>query len=65
MKQNDFEASLRRIEAIVARLSDSECGLDEMMAIYKEGKKLISDCEERIDKAALQIKILTSGKEAE
>ena len=56
-KNIDFEQSLKRLEEITNQVSKGELSLDESLALYQEGKKLIEqmqqalkDAEEKVEK---------------
>ena len=56
-----FEAALKELEDIVARLEQGRIGLEESIAIYERGEhlkahceKMLKDAEARIDKITLR-----------
>ncbi len=59
-----FEDALRELEAIVERLERGQLGLDEALAEYERGVRLIRHCRELLQKAERRIEIL-SGIDAQ
>ena len=59
-----FEASLTQLEGIVHELEDGRVGLEESLARYEEGVKLLRHCHGLLTKAERRIEIL-SGVDAE
>ncbi|HOA50657.1 MAG: exodeoxyribonuclease VII small subunit [Thermogutta sp.] len=54
-----FEDALRELEAIVERLERGQLGLDEALAEYERGVRLIRHCRELLQKAERRIEILS------
>ena len=50
-KKLDFEASMARLEEIVALLERGEAPLEQAMALFEEGAKLLRECTAQLDKA--------------
>ena len=40
-----FEDSLKKLEALVAKMESGEMGLDEMIAAFESGRKLVAECQ--------------------
>lgn len=59
-----FEAALAKLEAILRALEDGEAGLDESLAHYEQGVKLIRQCHELLERAERRIELL-SGVDAD
>jgi exodeoxyribonuclease VII small subunit len=55
-----FEAALARLEAIVARLEAGNLPLDEAVALYEEGMRLVTLCGQRLDAAELRVSQLAA-----
>lgn len=55
-----FEASLDRLEQIVARMESGALGLEEMMACFEEGQRLIGVCSAKLNEVEKKIEILVS-----
>ncbi|HEX9829603.1 MAG TPA: exodeoxyribonuclease VII small subunit [Bacteroidota bacterium] len=58
-----FEASLKRLEAIVESLESGDVPLDKAMELYEEGVLLSKLCSEKLRNTELRLKKL--GKDAE
>jgi exodeoxyribonuclease VII small subunit len=56
-----FEAALTRLEAIVARLEAGNLPLDEAVALYEEGMRLVTLCGQRLDAAELRVSQLVAA----
>ncbi|GAC1395670.1 MAG: hypothetical protein NVS2B8_17700 [Vulcanimicrobiaceae bacterium] len=57
----DFEAALRRLEEIVQKLERENVGLDESVALFKEGKTLAQKCERLLADAQTSIDAAARG----
>ena len=53
-----FEAALRELETIVARLETGEASLDESIALYERGSVLRARCADRLDAAQAKIEAI-------
>lgn len=53
-----FEASLSRLDEIVAALERDSVPLDELMKLYEEGVSLLRSCNEQLDTAEQRVKLL-------
>lgn len=53
-----FEAALKRLEEVVARLEQGEIALEEMLALFEEGVKLSRLCRKKLDEAEKRIEVL-------
>ncbi|HOW45130.1 MAG TPA: exodeoxyribonuclease VII small subunit [Candidatus Aminicenantes bacterium] len=54
----DFEAALKKLEAIVARLENPEVPLQEGFALYEEGMKLSAQMKKELNDIEKKVKIL-------
>jgi len=54
-----FEEALARLEKIVRSLEEGNVPLDNSLALFEEGTKLVRFCSEKIDAAEQKVKILT------
>ena len=61
----NFEAALRELEEITARLEQGDAPLDEAAAIYERGAMLIAYCRERLQDARGKIQKLENDSLAE
>jgi len=55
MERITFEEALKKLEAIVGKLEDSEVTLEDSVALYEEGMKLSKFCSEVLEHAELRI----------
>jgi exodeoxyribonuclease VII small subunit len=62
--QPSFEEALQRLEEIVHLLEEGEIGLDEALAGYEEGVKLLRQAYDLLGRAQRRIELL-SGVDAE
>lgn len=58
-----FEEALEQLEQIVAAIESGEIGLEESIAKYAEGIKLIKHCRGVLDAAEKKIQLLTAEDE--
>jgi exodeoxyribonuclease VII small subunit len=61
--QLTFEQSLAQLEQIVRDLEDSQLGLDDALARYELGVRLIKECHARLQQAEQRILLLTGVEE--
>lgn len=54
-KKIDFEKSLKRLDEIVNKIENETLPLEECLALYEEGKKLISSLESALKDAEKKI----------
>jgi exodeoxyribonuclease VII small subunit len=65
-KAQTFEQSLSRLDEVVSRLESGELALDDALAHYEEGVKLVRSCRADLDRAELKIRRLVErGGKAE
>ncbi|MEG0977704.1 MAG: exodeoxyribonuclease VII small subunit [Bacilli bacterium] len=50
-KELTFEQKLNRLEEILESVQGEEIGLEEMMKLYKEGKIIIAEVSDELEKA--------------
>ena len=58
-----FEEASKRLNEIVRKLERGELSLDESLAAFEEGAKLIRLCNEMLDKAEQKITLLKENGE--
>ncbi len=63
-KPPSFEEALAGLEGIVRQLEEGELGLDQALARYEEGVKLLRRCHQLLEQAERRIELL-SGVDAE
>ena len=64
-KKLDFEQSMARLEEIVGLLERGDAPLDEAMALFEEGAKLMRECTKRLDQAEQKVALLTPGEDGQ
>ena len=58
LEEHTFEQSLQKLEGIVERLETGSIPLDETLREFEEGMRLIKTCNEKLNRAESQLKIL-------
>lgn len=61
-KKLSFEQAIGRLEEIVAQMEGGERPLDESLALFEEGTKLVKQCGAILDKAEQKVVKLTSDE---
>jgi exodeoxyribonuclease VII small subunit len=56
-----FEAALKELESIVARLESGDASLDESITLYTKGDALRAQCEARLKDAQARIEKISLG----
>ncbi len=54
-----FEQALSELEAAVQRLEEGDLPLEEALALYERGMRLVQYCNDLLDKAELQVEQVT------
>jgi exodeoxyribonuclease VII small subunit len=54
-----FESSIERLEAIVGQMESDKLPLEELLARYEEGVKLVKLCTEKLEEAGRRMEIIT------
>lgn len=62
-KAATLEDNFSAMEEILGKLEEGNLSLDESFRLYKEGMKLVLQCNQQIDKVEKQIILLDSEKE--
>ena len=60
-KELSFEESILKLEAIVKKMEGGTATLEESLAEFEEGVRLIRFCTEKLEKAEQKVKILIQG----
>lgn len=55
----NFENAIARLEQIVRSLESGNAPLDESLALFEEGVRLVKLCTDKLDTAESRIKLLT------
>lgn len=62
-KDSSFEENLAALEALVQKLEAPETPLDQIIASFSEGQKLLKACQKRLQEAELVLeKAMEEGK---
>lgn len=61
-KKQTFEQAMSRLEEIVMALEKGDAPLEDSLALFQEGSKLIGTCSKALDQAQQQIKLLVQGE---
>ena len=59
----DFEEAIKELESIVSELEGNSLTLEESMRLYKRGVMLSYHCNQKIDKAQGEIRMLTTNQD--
>lgn len=54
----DFESALAELEALVMKMEDGALALDDSLLAYQRGVELARICQQRLDAAEEQVKVL-------
>lgn len=60
-----FEEALAELEKIVANMESGQLPLEESLAAYKRGTELLKLCQQKIQDAEQQVRILTEANQLE
>jgi len=61
MEKKSFEENMTRLEQIVGKLEKGDALLNESLALFEEGTRLIAACREDLDAAEQQVVKLMKG----
>lgn len=64
-KKMDFETSVTRLDEIVSLLERGDAPLEEAMALFEEGAKLLRECTGLLDRAEQKVTLLTAGEDGQ
>ena len=64
-KKPSYEQAVSRLEEIVSRLEAGDHSLEESLALYEEGAKLMKQCTAMLDQAEQRIKMLQISESGE
>ena len=62
-KKMTFEEALQKLEKIVEQIESGQIGLEDSIARYEEGIKLIKQCRTILDAAEKRIQLLAKGED--
>lgn len=54
----NFESKLKRLEEIVGEMESGDLPLEKSLKLFEEGVRLSKECNERLQKAELEVKVL-------
>jgi len=57
----DFETALRELEQLVRDMEQGELTLEQSLAAYKRGMELSAYCQQTLEAAEQQVKVLEDG----
>lgn len=57
----DFETALARLESLVTQMENGALPLEQSLAAYQEGVGLARFCQQRLDAAEEQVKVLQNN----
>ncbi|MBR6596036.1 MAG: exodeoxyribonuclease VII small subunit [Oscillospiraceae bacterium] len=61
-KQNiSFESNMQRLEQIVRAMERGDVPLEESLKLFQEGTELVRSCNELLDNAQLQVKMIMTA----
>ena len=64
-KDMEFEAAIKRIDEISAKLEDASLKLDDSLALYEEGVALVALCRAKLEAAEQKISCLYPDENGE
>jgi exodeoxyribonuclease VII small subunit len=62
-EKKKFEAALEELEKVVERLESGELSLEESLAAFEEGVKLVNLCNQKLTEVEKKIELLVKDKE--
>ncbi len=60
-----FEQAMGRLELIVKRLEQGDASLEEALALFEEGTRLLGGCSAQLDSAEQKVRKLLAGPEGQ
>ena len=64
-KKVSFEQAMGRLEEIVRRLEQGDAPLEESLALFEEGTRLVKQCSAQLDKAEQKVSKLLAGPDGQ
>lgn len=64
-KEKSFEENISRLEEIVSMLERGDAQLNDSLALFEEGTKLVTICSAMLEKAEQQVVKLQKGPDGE
>jgi exodeoxyribonuclease VII small subunit len=59
--ESTFESALERLEQIVGEMEGDKLVLEDLLARYEEGTRLVKVCQQRLDSAERRIELIARG----
>lgn len=56
-----FEDNLKALEALVAKMESGQMNLDDMIAAFEDGRKLVAVCQKDLESIRLRIEKVTKA----
>lgn len=56
-----FEESMQRLEQIIRAMERGEVPLEESLKLFQEGTQLVASCEQLLENAQLQVKMVLTA----
>ena len=60
-QNKSFESNMQRLEQIVRAMERGDVALDESLKLFQEGTELVRACNELLDHAQLQVKMIMTA----
>ena len=64
-EKKTFEQAMGRLELIVKRLEQGDASLEEALALFEEGTRLLGGCSAQLDRAEQKVRKLLAGPEGQ
>lgn len=64
-EKKTFEQAMGRLELIVKRLEQGDASLEEALALFEEGTRLLGGCSTQLDSAEQKVRKLLAGPEGQ
>ena len=62
-KSPNFEENIQRLEQIVRAMEQGDAPLEQLLKLFREGTDLVRKCQEMLDKAELEVDMITAGED--
>jgi len=60
-QNKSFESNMQRLEQIVRAMERGDVALEESLKLFQEGTELVRSCNELLDNAQLQVKMIMTA----
>ena len=64
-KNMTFEQSMQRLEQIVRTMERGDAPLEESLKLFQEGTDLVRNCNQLLEHAQLQVKMIMAGPDGQ